>query len=84
MEPTEAADCWSFGSLLYELLTGVVRSRGAVHRVGGEGGGDAIAQELPAVQGALPLLAPQHCARLLQACDSWCLCMVSGGQGPRF
>lgn len=29
-EPTEAADCWSFGSLLYELLTGVVRGRGAV------------------------------------------------------
>lgn len=28
-EPTEAADCWSFGSLLYELLTGVVRGRGA-------------------------------------------------------
>lgn len=33
-EPTEAADCWSFGSLLYELLTGVVRGRGAVQGVG--------------------------------------------------
>lgn len=31
-EPTEAADCWSFGSLLYELLTGVVRGRGAAQR----------------------------------------------------
>lgn len=29
-EPTEAADCWSFGSLLYELLTGVVSGTGAV------------------------------------------------------
>lgn len=35
MEPTEAADCWSFGSLLYELLTGVVRGRGAL-----QGGGE--------------------------------------------
>ncbi|TRZ26373.1 hypothetical protein HGM15179_000727 [Zosterops borbonicus] len=27
MEPTEAADCWSFGSLLYELLAGVPLSQ---------------------------------------------------------
>lgn len=35
-EPTEAADCWSFGSLLYELLTGVVRGRGSVQGGGKE------------------------------------------------
>ncbi|NXX99831.1 RPKL1 protein, partial [Centropus bengalensis] len=27
VEPTEAADCWSFGSLLYELLSGVPLSQ---------------------------------------------------------
>ncbi|XP_062480190.1 ribosomal protein S6 kinase-like 1 isoform X2 [Pezoporus occidentalis] len=40
-EPTEAADCWSFGSLLYELLTGVLLQYNPKQRLGSGGGGMA-------------------------------------------
>ncbi|KAK4823150.1 hypothetical protein QYF61_026352 [Mycteria americana] len=41
VEPTEAADCWSFGSLLYELLTGVLLQYNPKRRLGSGGGGMA-------------------------------------------
>ncbi|KAJ7399517.1 ribosomal protein S6 kinase like 1 [Pitangus sulphuratus] len=41
VEPTEAADYWSFGSLLYELLTGVLLQYNPKRRLGSGAGGMA-------------------------------------------
>ncbi|XP_064148825.1 ribosomal protein S6 kinase-like 1 isoform X3 [Loxodonta africana] len=38
-EPTEACDWWSFGSLLYELLTGMLLQFDPSQRLGARGGG---------------------------------------------
>ncbi|XP_071665539.1 ribosomal protein S6 kinase-like 1 isoform X1 [Patagioenas fasciata] len=56
-EPTEAADWWSFGSLLYELLTGVVRARAAL-----QGGGEEemVAHELFGMHGCKAALPSTH------------------------